>query len=57
MLEKVKDWVTWGEVDKDTLIELLRERGRIPGSRKLADEYIDEKLAQLNVKGGYTCFS
>lgn len=52
MLERVKDWVTWGEIDKDTLIELLRERGRIPGGRKLTDEYVGEKLAQLDVKGG-----
>ncbi len=27
MLNVVKDWVTWGEIDADTLAELLRRRG------------------------------
>ena len=52
MLDKVKDWVTWGEIDRETLIQLLYARGRIPGGRKLTDDYVDEKLAQLGVKGG-----
>lgn len=29
MLNVVKDWVTWGEIDADTLAELLRRRGRL----------------------------
>ncbi len=49
MLQKVKDWVTWGEIDRETLIELLRRRGRIPGDKPLTDEYVREKLG---LKGG-----
>ncbi|MEM0224543.1 MAG: uL30 family ribosomal protein, partial [Desulfurococcaceae archaeon] len=52
MLEKVKDYVTWGEINKETLVQLLYARGRIPGGRKLTDEYIDEKLGELGVRGG-----
>lgn len=52
MLKKVKDWVTWGEIDKDTLIQLLYARGRIPRNKKLTDEYVDEKLGSLGIKGG-----
>ena len=44
MLHKVKDWVTWGEIDKETLVKLLRVRGRIPGNKPLTDEYVKEKL-------------
>lgn len=49
MLHKAKDWITWGEIDRDVLIELLRRRGRIPGNKPLTDEYIAEKLG---LKGG-----
>jgi large subunit ribosomal protein L30 len=52
MLDKVKDWVTWGEIDRDTLIELLKARGRIPGGKRLTDEYVDEKLGAFGIKGG-----
>jgi len=52
MLEKVKDWVTWGEIDRETLIQLLKARGRIPGGKKLTDDYVDSKLNELGIKGG-----
>ncbi len=35
MLRVVKDWVTWGEIDADTLAELLRRRGRLIGDKPL----------------------
>lgn len=44
MLHVVKDWVTWGEIDYDTLVELLRKRGRIPGNKPLTDEYVKNVL-------------
>ncbi len=49
MLQKVKDWVTWGEINRDTLIELLKRRGRIPGNKRLTDEYVKE---ELGLEGG-----
>ena len=49
MLRKVKDWVTWGEIDEETLIELLRKRGRIIGDKPLTDEYVEKKLG---ISGG-----
>ncbi|KSW12761.1 50S ribosomal protein L30 [Pyrodictium occultum] len=49
MLHKVKDWATWGEIDRETLIELLRRRGRVPGNKPLTDDYVREKLG---LKGG-----
>ena len=44
MLQVVKDWVTWGEIDRETLVELLRRRGRVAGNKQLTDEYVREKL-------------
>lgn len=44
MLLKVKDWITWGEIDKETLIELLKRRGRLPGNKPLTDGYVKTKL-------------
>ena len=40
MLQKVKDYVTWGEVDEETVHEALVARGRVQGDRPLTDEYI-----------------
>lgn len=40
MLQKAKDQITWGEVSKETITLLLKERGRVIGNKKLSDEYI-----------------
>ncbi len=44
MLEVVKEWVTWGEVDEATLRELLLRRGRLAGNRPLTEEFVKERL-------------
>ncbi|HIP56880.1 MAG TPA: 50S ribosomal protein L30 [Ignisphaera aggregans] len=50
MLFKVKDWVTWGEIDRETLIELLRNRGRVVGNKPLTDEYVKRKLKLSSIE-------
>ncbi len=52
MLQKANGWITWGEIDEDTLVELLRRRGRIVGDKPLTDEYIDNHLSKYGVHGG-----
>ncbi|MDH5437423.1 MAG: 50S ribosomal protein L30 [Candidatus Bathyarchaeota archaeon] len=42
MLHKAKDYATWGEVSKESVALLLKERGRIAGNKKLTDKYIQE---------------
>jgi len=42
MLQVAKDYVTWGEINKETLVELLRKRGRLIGDKPLTDEYLRE---------------
>jgi len=44
MVQKVKDYITWGEIDKETLVKLLRKRGRLIGNKPITDEYVKEKL-------------
>lgn len=40
MLQKAKDWITWGEPTVETVQNILEKRGRIPGDRKLTEEYV-----------------
>ena len=40
MLKKVKDYVTWGEVDSDSLNELLTKRGKLMGDLPITDKFI-----------------
>ncbi len=49
MLRKVKDYVTWGEIDLDTLEALIRERGRLIGDKRIDDEYA-KKLGYSDLK-------
>ncbi|MEJ2294965.1 MAG: uL30 family ribosomal protein, partial [Candidatus Lokiarchaeota archaeon] len=37
MLNKCKDFISYGEIDEKTLIRLLRVRGRIEGNKPLTD--------------------
>ena len=42
MLQKAKDYITWGEVDNETLTEIISKRGEIVGGEKITDEYIND---------------
>ncbi len=44
MLTKVRDAATWGEIDKETCKILLEKRGRLPGNKRLTEEYVNDKL-------------
>ena len=48
MLIKVKDYITWGDIDEKTFKELLEKRGRLPGKQKFTEAYLREKL-KLNI--------
>jgi len=39
MLKKAQNYLTWGEVSKETLALLLKKRGRLVGNKKLTDEF------------------
>jgi large subunit ribosomal protein L30 len=42
MLNKSKDYITWGEIDSDVISNLLKERGRMVGDKPVNDSVINE---------------
>jgi len=57
MLQVAKDYITWGEVDKETVLNLIKNRGMLSGDRGITEEYLKsatpytsiEKLSQAIV--------
>jgi large subunit ribosomal protein L30 len=44
----VQNYVTWGEVSKETVALMLKKRGRIAGGKKLTNEAV-EKLGYKSI--------
>ncbi|MGC8935865.1 MAG: 50S ribosomal protein L30 [Candidatus Methanomethylicaceae archaeon] len=42
MLRKASDYITWGEITKESLIALLKKRGRLEGDKRITDEALKE---------------
>ncbi len=42
MLQKAKDYITWGEIDAEAVAEMIVKRGKIVGGAKVTDEYVAE---------------
>ncbi len=40
MLQKVKDYITWGEIAPQILAKMIIHRGRLIGDKKISDKYI-----------------
>jgi len=40
MLQKAKDYITWGEVNSETLARMIKFRGRLKGDKPIDDLYI-----------------
>jgi len=49
MLQVAKDYITWGEINKDTLIKLVRYRGRLKGDEPLTDEYLKSSTSYKDI--------
>ena len=49
MLTKVKDYITWGEINEETFSLLLNKRGRLPANKQLSAEYLKEKNINLDM--------
>lgn len=45
MIQKSKDYITWGEPTLDTLESLLKKRGRLSGNKRLTDEFVKENTS------------
>jgi len=44
MIKKAKDYITWGEIDKETFMIMFTKRAKIVGDRHLTEEYLKEHL-------------
>lgn len=61
MLQKAKDYITWGEIDENTLAEMIRKRGRLIGDKPIDDDYVKrvtgyksvEDLAKAIIEGKF----
>ncbi len=42
MLQKVKDYVTWGEIEPETMVEMIKQRGKLEGDKPVTDKYLEE---------------
>ena len=51
MLQRAKDWVTWGEVNEDTVTQVLTKWGRLPGNERLTDAYINHSSIYNGING------
>ncbi|HLF07233.1 MAG TPA: 50S ribosomal protein L30 [Thermoplasmata archaeon] len=51
MLQRSKDWITWGEVDEELLARLLAARGRLVGRKRLTDNYVKQSTGHSGITG------
>lgn len=40
MLQVAKDYITWGEIDKDVLSKLITSRGKLEGDKQITNDYV-----------------
>jgi large subunit ribosomal protein L30 len=50
MLQKAKDYITWGEINKETLVKMISKRGTLPGGLKVTDEYLKENTSYQSIE-------
>ena len=43
MIQKINDFVTWGEINKETFKLLLEKRGKITKKEKFSEKYLKDK--------------
>lgn len=49
MLQKSKDYVTWGEVTAEAAAELIRERGRLIGDKPVTDADVKSETEHKSI--------
>lgn len=50
MLQMVKDYTTWGEINKETLIKLISIRGKLMGDKPVTAEYLKTATQYHNIE-------
>lgn len=44
MIQRAKDFITWGEIDKETFTILFTKRARVAGNKALTEDYLKTHL-------------
>jgi len=50
MLQMVKDYTTWGQINKETLTKLISARGKLIGDKPLTAEYIKTSTSYPSIE-------
>lgn len=50
MLQVAKDYITWGEINENTLTEMISKRGMIKGDKPLTDKYLKKETSYSDIK-------
>lgn len=50
MLQVTKDYVTWGEIEKDVLTKLITSRGRLEGDKQIDDKHIKSATSYTSIE-------
>jgi len=50
MLQMVKDYTTWGQINKETLTKLISTRGKLIGDKPLTAEYIKTSTSYPSIE-------
>ncbi|AIZ56816.1 50S ribosomal protein L30P [Candidatus Methanoplasma termitum] len=45
MLQVVKDYCTWGEIEEETLVAMIKTRGKLTGDKDITDDYLKENTS------------
>ena len=49
MLQVAKDYITWGEIDKEMLSKLITSRGKLEGDKELTNDYVKSATSYDNI--------
>ena len=50
MLQKAKDYITWGDADAEMIEKMISERGRLVGDLPITDEVVNEGTEYSSIK-------
>jgi large subunit ribosomal protein L30 len=50
MLQKAKDYITWGEVDSEVMGSLLKERSEMDGTDEISDKFVKKNTDYKDLK-------
>jgi large subunit ribosomal protein L30 len=57
MLQKAKDYITWGKVDEETITSLISERGRLMGDKPITDKVVKAETDFKSIKAFATAIA